>query len=457
MSIKFTTLPAKFLYQPLLSTDVTFKLADITGFNGNNLTAADFGTVGYGVLLNSDRSVMELFSWDPATIASTSISFVDRGLPFDGDDTPVTAYKLDWPAGSTVLLGSDTPQFIQWLKDYIDAIAIAGSPDASTTVKGIVQEATQAQRDAGTGVGSTSARLFSNPSTERGKLINDYAVDASGTDSYAITITPAITAYTAGQRFTFKAGTANTGACTLNVSGLGAKTIKKDVSSDLATGDILANQIVEVEYDGTNMQLLSRSALGSVQPTVQTFTGNGTYTPAAGIKYAVVEVQAGGGGGNSSSSYGGGGGGGGYAKKIVSSATIGASQTITVGAGGAPGSDGGNSSFGAIVTATGGTHGVDGAIGGDGGSGASGDINIVGSDGAGFTAQGGSGSTLFGGQGGNSFLGGGGRGGNKPAFDASNGNNYGGGGGGGTFSNNTSTGSPGASGADGIVIVTEFY
>lgn len=92
-----------------------------------------------------------------------------------------------------------------------------------------------------------------------GKSWNEYAVDAVGTDSYGITLT-GFTAYVAGQTFKFKAGTANTGACTLNVNGLGAKTIKKDVSSDLATGDILANQIVTVIYDGTNMQMVSQPA-----------------------------------------------------------------------------------------------------------------------------------------------------------------------------------------------------
>lgn len=89
-----------------------------------------------------------------------------------------------------------------------------------------------------------------------GKSWNEYAVDAVGTDSYGITLT-GFTAYVAGQTFKFKAGTANTGACSLNVNGLGAKTIKKDVTTDLATGDILANQVVTVIYDGTNMQLQS--------------------------------------------------------------------------------------------------------------------------------------------------------------------------------------------------------
>jgi hypothetical protein len=93
-----------------------------------------------------------------------------------------------------------------------------------------------------------------------GKSWNEYAVDAVGTDSYAITLT-GFTAYVAGQTFKFKAGTANTGACSLNVNGLGAKTIKKDVSSDLATGDILENQIVTVIYDGTNMQMVNPSVI----------------------------------------------------------------------------------------------------------------------------------------------------------------------------------------------------
>lgn len=48
-------------------------------------------------------------------------------------------------------------------KKYADDLAIAGSPDASTTVKGIVEEATNAEIQAGTGAGDTGARLFVNP------------------------------------------------------------------------------------------------------------------------------------------------------------------------------------------------------------------------------------------------------------------------------------------------------
>jgi hypothetical protein len=82
-----------------------------------------------------------------------------------------------------------------------------------------------------------------------------YAVDSVGTDSYAITLTPAPGSYTDGMTVTFKAGTANTGACTLNVNGLGAKTIKKFGSFDTVTGDVASGQDVTVVYDGTNFQL----------------------------------------------------------------------------------------------------------------------------------------------------------------------------------------------------------
>jgi len=103
-----------------------------------------------------------------------------------------------------------------------------------------------------------------------GRSWNEYAADAGSTDAYAITVS-GVSAYVTGQTFKFKANTANTGACTLNVSGLGAKTIKKDVTTDLATGDILANQIVTVTYDGTNMQLVSELS-GTI--TTQNFTSN---------------------------------------------------------------------------------------------------------------------------------------------------------------------------------------
>lgn len=49
------------------------------------------------------------------------------------------------------------------VKTYIDT---SGGSNASTTTRGIVEEATQAEVDAGTAAGGTGARLFINPSTQ---------------------------------------------------------------------------------------------------------------------------------------------------------------------------------------------------------------------------------------------------------------------------------------------------
>lgn len=89
------------------------------------------------------------------------------------------------------------------------------------------------------------------------KQTHVYAQDTGSANAYAITLSPAPSAYAVGQCFSFKATNANTGGSTLNVNGLGVKTIVKNGSTSLVSGDIIANQIEVVMYDGTNFQLVS--------------------------------------------------------------------------------------------------------------------------------------------------------------------------------------------------------
>ncbi len=216
----------------------------------------------------------------------------------------------------------------------------------------------------------------------------------------------------------------------------------------------------------------------------QVFTGNGTYTPTSGMKYCIIEVMGGGGGGGGCSSTGGatvgasgGGGAGGYSRKTVTAATIGASQSVTVGAGGAAGgvgnttgTTGGTTSVGAIISATGGVGGtfpdVGSAIvvsgsGGAGGIGSSGDFNIQGgAGGASFGALVGAVRAVYSGQGGNSVYGGGGISGcsstDATQITGAAGNNYGSGGAGGMNTTNNGTGAAGGAGKAGLVVITEY-
>jgi len=262
MSLNFFSIPDKRLSASILATDMSFRVSNILGWDGDALEAADFGSLHYVAFRNSSNTQIEFMEIDPTTIASTSITINKRGLQLNATDltTEVTANKYLWVKGDTIVsFGTNPPQLYQYLKEYIDGIAIAGSPDASTTAKGLVEEATQAELRARTAAGSTAARLAVNPSILPNVLIQDYVIDTGTADAYAIAPTPAIVAYVTGQRFTFKATNDNTGASTIAVNGLASpKTIKKaDGATDLDAGDIQNGQIVEVEYDGTNFQLMS--------------------------------------------------------------------------------------------------------------------------------------------------------------------------------------------------------
>jgi hypothetical protein len=203
---------------------------------------------------------------------------------------------------------------------------------------------------------------------------------------------------------------------------------------------------------------------------IQRFTSNGTYTPTPGMAFCVIECVGGGGGGgtavaSSTTVLGGGGGGAGsYARKILTSAQVGASQTITIGAGGASATAGTDTSFGSLCIGKGG--GVGGSAttfpgaAGVGGVAGTGDITIPGGMGnSGWWSgsslnmngtSGGGGASAFGGGGGSAFSGGG-----NVATTGNAGSAYGSGGGGGLAQTTTSTAAGGA-GAPGIVIVTEF-
>jgi hypothetical protein len=106
------------------------------------------------------------------------------------------------------------------------------------------------------------------------KGINVCGADTGTASAYACAMPSGavIRSYNPGVEYVFVAAHANTGIATLNIDGRGAKTIKKyGGTADLAAGDIALGSIVDVRFDGTNMQLLSPVANavvgGSGSPT----------------------------------------------------------------------------------------------------------------------------------------------------------------------------------------------
>lgn len=87
---------------------------------------------------------------------------------------------------------------------------------------------------------------------------NNHATSTGSSNAYVVTLPVTPASYVKGQVYSFLSNFANTGACTVNINGLGAKTIKKlGGATDLASGDIASGMIVSLEYDGTYMIMLN--------------------------------------------------------------------------------------------------------------------------------------------------------------------------------------------------------
>jgi|10_taG_2_1085330.scaffolds.fasta_scaffold01380_11 hypothetical protein len=222
------------------------------------------------------------------------------------------------------------------------------------------------------------------------------------------------------------------------------------VDLDLPT----ANEITEASVTGERVwspKLISDAVEAHKAADVQIFTASGTWQKPVTATMLYIETWGGGGSGAARSSgvHAGGGAGGSYVWALLKADAVDASETVTIGAGGAAvssstnGNAGGNSTFGttAFVTAYGGGAGGNSASGGGGGGGAT--AISVGGNASGD--NGGASGTLGGGAGDGGV-------GTSDPFGAAGGGNednggqsiFGGGGGGGG-SNSTGGGTGGAS------------
>jgi hypothetical protein len=309
-----------------------------------------------------------------------------------------------------------------------------------------------------TGPGASAVSSLSGTNTGDQTIALTGDVTGTGTGSFAATIGANKVTYAKMQQITATKLLGSTSAATANVGevaiGSGLSLLAGTLSATAAAG-------------------------GFDQVKITVFTSSGTYTPTTGMSYCIIEAVGGGGGGGgatgssgSTASSGAGGGGGGYCKGVFSAATIGASQTITVGGAGAGGAAGNNAggagsstTVGTLLTANGGGAGAGrGATlsntgfssGAAGGGATGGSINIPGnSGGAAAVYSGGSGTTIFssGAQGGSSHYGSGG----NVAINSTGGSGGGyGAGGAAGFDLGSSTSYAGGAGSNGVVIVTEF-
>lgn len=104
-----------------------------------------------------------------------------------------------------------------------------------------------------------------------------YAATTGSANTYVASI-PGIAGLVAGLRIIVKINVANTGASTININSLGAKSIRKAGGAALTSGNLKAGGVYTLVYDGTNFQLQGEGIfdindIGAMAQTGGTFTG----------------------------------------------------------------------------------------------------------------------------------------------------------------------------------------
>ncbi|HMG93453.1 MAG TPA: hypothetical protein VK589_25520 [Chryseolinea sp.] len=148
--------------------------------------------------------------------------------------------------------------------------------------------------------------LFQNLTYAKKSFFTDGT--AGGTDTYTTTLNNGAVTALSSQWFVVKFTNANTGAATLNINSIGAKSLVKTDGTALSSGDIDAGSVHLISYDGTNLQVLSIGGSGGGAGTpggstthVQfndagafggdadfTFTGGNTLN----VDFAIVDTEA---------------------------------------------------------------------------------------------------------------------------------------------------------------------
>lgn len=80
--------------------------------------------------------------------------------------------------------------------------------------------------------------------------------DTGAANAYVLTPSPALSAYVEGMNVIFVPSNGSTGACTLNISGLGVRGLKSVSGVDLVNGEIATGQTFVARYTGAEFRLI---------------------------------------------------------------------------------------------------------------------------------------------------------------------------------------------------------
>ena len=171
---------------------------------------------------------------------------------FNGNGTFDLRY--DWTDDKTNSIKVTASRFDQTYDDFKAGFEQCMTTTGETTVTQNIPFNSKKITGLGDGTDHTDAINMGQIQDSNGV----YYTSTGSANAYVLTPAPPIAAYVSGQRFIFNANFGNTGSATLNVSTIGAKTLKKNGGGDnLESGDIPSGAVITAIYDGTNFQVVN--------------------------------------------------------------------------------------------------------------------------------------------------------------------------------------------------------
>ena len=177
-------------------------------------------------------------------------------------------------AGQPVVTGTTitSTAFNALTADLATGLSTCITKDGQTTPTANIPMGANKITGLAAGTAATDAANLSQAQSTATKLLS-----VSGTDTITASGSPTVTAYATGASYYFSPAATNTGAVTINIDSLGAKSITKNGTTALAAGDLTSGKVAVVVYDGTQFQLINLSGTGNI-----TFSGNTIATSNSG-------------------------------------------------------------------------------------------------------------------------------------------------------------------------------
>jgi hypothetical protein len=123
--------------------------------------------------------------------------------------------------------------------------------------------------------GMPAAAVNDTARQQMADLVREFQVNAvrvlasvAGTNTITGSMTPDLTSYAGGMMVIFVPANNSTGAATLNIDSLGAKSIVKGDGTALETGDLQASTVHFLLYDGTNFVVINPLSFNLINGTL---------------------------------------------------------------------------------------------------------------------------------------------------------------------------------------------